>query len=39
MEIKTDCFGYNPRTRDCMALKKLYCKKEKCSFYKTKSEY
>lgn len=38
-DVKADCFGYRriPGTKngeECAVLKKLYCKKEKCSFYK-----
>ena len=35
MENK-DCFGYC--NGECSALNKLYCKKEKCGFYKTREE-
>lgn len=41
IEIKTDCFAYNgSKIGDyrCSALRELYCKKEKCSFYKPCSE-
>ena len=36
IEVKTDCFGYKKTERgeNCMALKQLYCKNEKCRFYK-----
>ena len=35
-EVKTDCFGYNPKKKNCSALKSLYCKKQpECPFYKT----
>jgi len=36
MEIKKDCFAYNNKKDECNALKKLYCKSEKCSFYNNK---
>lgn len=37
-EIKTDCFAYNgnSKSKPCIALDELYCKKEQCNFYKTK---
>lgn len=37
-EVKTDCFGYKNKNgrQDCTALRKLYCKTEKCPFYKKK---
>ena len=32
---KNDCFAYSsPRDDGCSALNKLYCKFEKCKFYK-----
>lgn len=30
--IKKDCFAYI--NGNCLALKKLYCEKEECGFYK-----
>ena len=36
-EARTDCLFYRAqgyRKPDCAALKELYCRKEKCSFYK-----
>jgi hypothetical protein len=37
---KKDCFAYKNENiqRGCLALKKLYCKCEKCAFYKKKEE-
>ena len=33
--IHTDCFAYSSSSDDgCNALKKLFCKDEKCKFYK-----
>lgn len=33
--IQTDCFAYSSSCNDgCNALKKLFCKVEKCKFYK-----
>lgn len=40
-EIKTDCFAYREGVLEeyaCSALNELYCRKEKCRFYKPKSE-
>lgn len=33
---KTDCFAYNDKTSvpNCKALNDLYCRNEKCRFYK-----
>lgn len=36
IEIKEDCFAY--RDGKCNALNKLYCKEEKCKFYKTREQ-
>lgn len=39
--VKTDCFAYREgviEARACDALRELYCKKEKCNFYKPKSQ-
>lgn len=34
---RTDCFAYTGKDkRECDILKKLYCKKGKCNFYKEK---
>lgn len=41
IEVKTDCFAYK-KTRGietCKALRCLYCRKEKCGFYKNVEEY
>jgi len=39
MSIKTDCFAYSNKTESgCNALKRLYCKEEKCKFYKIHRE-
>lgn len=34
--VKRDCFAYRIKgsAEMCTALKELYCKKEKCGFYK-----
>ena len=37
-EVKTDCFAYNKELNRCNALDSLFCKREKCNFYKTKKE-
>jgi hypothetical protein len=34
---KKDCFAYNGK--ECKALNDLYCKYQKCSFYKTEEDY
>ena len=42
---KTDCFAYkkgnffDSKYEICDALDRLYCRKEKCTFYKNKEEY
>lgn len=35
--IKEDCFAYNPNNyvNKCEALNELFCRKEKCKFYKS----
>ena len=38
-EPNYDCAFYDKKNRSCTALNKLYCKKEKCNFYKTENEY
>lgn len=38
MEIREDCFAYNEKTKECDALKELYCAKENCKFYKSCEE-
>lgn len=38
-EPKKDCFAFNAEARKCNALTDLICEyKDKCSFYKLKSE-
>lgn len=39
MENK-NCFAYTTKNghADCMALKELYCKREKCNFYKHRAD-
>lgn len=39
IEIKTDCTLYAPKCNRCNALSKLFCKTEKCSFYKSIKDY
>lgn len=38
---RTDCFAYTKDylMAECYALKELYCRREKCKFYKSKLEY
>lgn len=41
-KTRIDCFAYRggKNTQEyCAALDALYCKNEKCPFYKTKKEY
>lgn len=38
-KVKKDCFAYSKDLDDCVVLTDLYCKKENCSFYKTKEQY
>ena len=38
-EPNYDCAFYDKKNKSCVALNKLYCKKENCNFYKTKDEY
>lgn len=38
MEIKKDRFAYDCKNK-CKALKELYCKKEKCNFYRNKNTF
>ena len=33
--IKDDCLMYNQITNACKGLNQLYCKNEKCNFYKS----
>ena len=45
LEVKTDCFAYEKgyflgtEYEICNALKTLYCRNEKCKFYKNREEY
>lgn len=40
MNINVDCFAYrDDKGRYCDCLEKLYCKNEKCSFYKTRLQF
>lgn len=36
LNVRTDCFAYDEKKQDCIALNQLYCMNEKCSFYKPK---
>ena len=44
IKIRTDCFAYkenkekNKPPMECIALRRLYCQKEKCVFYKPKNK-
>ena len=39
--VRTDCFAYvkGYLIGECDALRELYCKREKCKFYKNRDEY
>ena len=34
-----DCFSYDKSFCKCRALDRLYCKDEKCKFYKSKKQF
>ena len=34
LNVKTDCFGYDKKERECKVMKELICLNRKCSFYK-----
>lgn len=41
-EVKKDCFAFHEGITgqgECTILTDLYCKKEKCGFYKTKEKF
>lgn len=38
-EAKKDCFGYCKENNTCSVLNKLWCKVERCKFYKTKKQF
>ena len=38
-DVKTDCFGYNPRAKRCTIMTETICEDRNCSFYKTREEY
>ena len=38
-ERKTDCILFDRGTNACIGLNRMYCKTEKCGFYKSKEEY
>ena len=33
-EARKDCFAYDKERNNCKALNDLYCRREKCKFYK-----
>ena len=37
--IRRDCVLYNAETKDCRGLKKLYCKRSVCQFFKSAEDY
>ena len=34
LNVDSDCFGFNPDTKECNVMTELICAKRKCSFYK-----
>lgn len=38
-EVNKDCFGYCGEKNTCSVLNKLWCKEERCKFYKTKKQF
>lgn len=36
LNVKTDCFKYDPEIQNCTLMTELICLKRKCSFYKPK---
>ena len=38
MVVKTDCFAYDEKIKDCEILDKLYCKNKECKFYRHRCE-
>ena len=37
LNIKTDCFKYDPDKKDCTLMTELICMNRRCSFYKPKA--
>lgn len=37
-EVQTDCLLYNREQKACKGLDRLYCKHEKCGFFKLKTD-
>ena len=33
-KVRTDCFAYNKKTKDCDAFMEMFCKEKECKFYK-----
>lgn len=38
MEIKTECFAWNPKRKECDILTSVVCKNKECKFYKTEEK-
>ena len=38
-DVKTNCFGFHPKTKECKIMTETICRKRKCSFYKTQKAY
>jgi hypothetical protein len=36
LNVKTDCFKYDPEIKNCTIMTELICLRRKCSFYKPK---
>ena len=37
--VKTNCFAWDAKRKQCNALGKTYCKNCECDFYKSKEQY
>lgn len=38
MEVRTDCFAYDEKYKDCKALREMICKNRECKFYKSRDK-
>ena len=38
-EVKTNCFGFHPKTKECKVMTETICRERECSFFKTQKEY
>ena len=39
LPVKTDCFAYMSKCKQCSVLTELVCRKRKCTFYKTREQF